>query len=44
MLSDRNKTSHIYDEKASREIFSRIKSDYLNAIGIALNKLKNAGD
>ena len=44
MLRDRNKTSHIYDEKTSRKIFSRIKDDYVNAIGIALNKLKAAVD
>lgn len=29
MLEDRNKTSHTYDRETSREIFKRIKSDYI---------------
>jgi len=29
MIEDRNASSHIYDEKSSREIFSRIKNRYL---------------
>jgi len=28
MLEDRNKTSHIYDEKQAQAIFNRIKSDH----------------
>ncbi len=30
MLEDRNKSSHIYSEKTSEEIFERIKRVYLN--------------
>jgi nucleotidyltransferase substrate binding protein (TIGR01987 family) len=41
MLEDRNKTSHIYDKKVSREIFERIKNDYLLAIEKVLGKLRN---
>ena len=29
MLEDRNKTSHIYDEATAKEIFERIKTQYL---------------
>jgi len=29
MLEDRNKTSHIYDESTAKEIFERIKKDYV---------------
>jgi nucleotidyltransferase substrate binding protein (TIGR01987 family) len=37
MLEDRNKSSHIYDEKTSEEIFNRIKNVYLGY----LNYIKN---
>jgi len=39
MLEDRNKTVHIYDEKTSRQIFTRIKEDYVGAIETVLEKL-----
>lgn len=39
MMEDRNKTSHIYDETTSREIFKRIKSSYIPAIEKLLKKL-----
>jgi nucleotidyltransferase substrate binding protein (TIGR01987 family) len=32
MLEDRNKASHIYDESAAREIFERIKKEYVKLI------------
>ena len=32
MLEDRNQTSHIYSEDASKKIFERIKRKYLNEI------------
>lgn len=41
MLEDRNKTSHIYDQKESREIFSRIKNNHIPAIEMVLKALKN---
>lgn len=40
MLEDRNKTSHIYDNKTSREIFQRIKENYVFAIDGVLACLK----
>ena len=40
MLDDRNKTSHIYDQKTSREILERIKNSYIPAIEKVLTKLK----
>lgn len=40
MLDDRNKTSHIYDQKTSREIFERITRDYVPAIEIVLKNLR----
>ena len=39
MLEDRNQTSHIYSEDISKEIFGRIKKQYLNAIKLLLNNL-----
>ncbi|MBU0502009.1 MAG: HI0074 family nucleotidyltransferase substrate-binding subunit [bacterium] len=41
MLEDRNKTSHIYDQKTSREVFERIKNDYIPAIERVLLKLSS---
>lgn len=32
MLEDRNKVSHIYDESTAKEIFERIKGEYVDAI------------
>ena len=32
MLEDRNKTSHIYDESTAKEIFERIKGQYISLI------------
>jgi nucleotidyltransferase substrate binding protein (TIGR01987 family) len=32
MLEDRNQTSHIYSEDVSKEIFNRIKKNYIVAI------------
>jgi len=40
MMEDRNKTSHIYDNKTSREIFQRVKKDYVSAIEKVLACLK----
>lgn len=40
MLDDRNKSSHIYDEKTSDEIFERIKNIYIDVFGKIINKLK----
>ena len=40
MLEDRNKTSHIYDEKTSGEIFERVKNTYLQSIEEVLNQLR----
>lgn len=40
MLDDRNRSSHIYDEKTSEEIFKRIKEVYVNLIGKILKNLE----
>ncbi len=40
MIDDRNRSSHIYDEKTSEEIFNRIKEVYVDVIEKILNKLK----
>lgn len=44
MLGDRNKTSHIYDEKQAMEIYSKIKSRHLllfkNLDKIILDKIR----
>jgi len=39
MLNDRNTTSHVYNEKAAKEIFERIKL-YFPVIEATYNKLK----
>ena len=39
MLDDRNKSSHIYDEKISEEIFERIKEVYVDSINSLIEKL-----
>ena len=40
MLEDRNKTSHIYDRQVSREIFERIKNEYVSALEEILKMLR----
>lgn len=40
MLNDRNKTSHLYVQSASEEIFVNIKSDYSDAITHVLAEIK----
>ncbi|OIP36762.1 nucleotidyltransferase [Candidatus Desantisbacteria bacterium CG2_30_40_21] len=40
MLEDRNRTSHIYDEETSEEIFERIKTDYIQSIEKVLDNLR----
>ena len=42
MLEDRNKTSHIYSEQVSAEIFKRIKNNYLNPLRKILNEIKKS--
>ena len=39
MLEDRNETSHVYEEKKAREIFARIKSQYVALIGSVVEDL-----
>lgn len=39
MLEDRNQTSHIYSEDASKKIFNRIKKNYLSAIKKLLKEM-----
>ncbi|MCG2724642.1 MAG: nucleotidyltransferase substrate binding protein [Elusimicrobia bacterium] len=40
ILEDRNKSSHIYDEKTSEEIFQRIKNVYLLPIDKIISNVK----
>ncbi len=40
MLKDRNKMSHLYDEKESKKIFRRIKKSHLPAILKVLDRLE----
>ncbi len=40
MLDDRNQTSHIYSEDMSKEIFIRIKKNYLASMKKLLKELK----
>ena len=40
MLDDRNQTSHIYSEDISKEIFIRIKKNYLASMKKLLKELK----
>ena len=42
MLEDRNKTSHIYAEQTSKEIFQRIKKEYLDSIEEVLTSLRKS--
>jgi hypothetical protein len=39
-IDDRNQTSHIYSEEASRKIFSRIKKSYSPAFNKLITELK----
>ena len=39
MLEDRNKTSHIYSQEISEEIFERIKNMYILSMEKTVNKL-----
>ena len=40
MLLDRNRTSHVYSQKVSEEIFKRIQNEYFPAIEGTLKKLQ----
>ena len=40
MLEDRNKSSHIYDEQVSEEIFQRVKNVYVNYVERAVKLLR----
>ncbi len=40
MLEDRNKASHIYNKQTSREIFRRIKNEYISALEEVLEILR----
>ena len=42
MLEDRNKTSHIYDQDTSEEIFNRIKTSYITITKKILINLENS--
>jgi nucleotidyltransferase substrate binding protein (TIGR01987 family) len=41
MLTDRNRTSHLYSDKVADEIFSRIRSDYVGALEKILERLRS---
>lgn len=41
MLEDRNKTSHIYDRETSRQIYARIKKDYVSAMNEVVQRIKS---
>lgn len=41
MMLSRNMLSHLYDEKASREIFDKIKKEYINLFSGLNEKYKN---
>ena len=40
MLRDRNLMSHVYRDELSKEIFNRIKKQYVNVLNNLLNELK----
>lgn len=42
LLTDRNRTSHTYNEQTARDIFARICTDYLYVLQALAEKLKNA--
>lgn len=39
MLDDRNRSSHIYDEETSEEIFTNIKEVYVKYIGVFVDEI-----
>ncbi|MFH1797897.1 MAG: HI0074 family nucleotidyltransferase substrate-binding subunit [Candidatus Omnitrophota bacterium] len=41
MLEDRNKTSHVYEKETSREIFKRIRDNYILMVEAVLEKMKS---
>lgn len=41
MMLSRNMLSHLYDEKASRDIFNKIKEEYINLFSELNEKYKN---
>jgi len=41
MLEDRNRSSHIYDEQTSLEIFERIEKQYSKALAVADQRFKD---
>jgi len=40
MLEDRNKTTHIYDEHTAKEIFERIKNEYVPVAASNIGKMR----
>jgi len=40
MLDDRNRTTHIYDERTAQEIFERIKGEYVPVIASNVKKMR----
>jgi nucleotidyltransferase substrate binding protein (TIGR01987 family) len=43
MIDDRNLTVHLYDRKTSREVFERIRGNYLKLFRESLNRLATSG-
>ena len=41
MMLSRNSLSHIYDEKTSREIYNKIKNNYINLFTKLRERLEN---
>jgi nucleotidyltransferase substrate binding protein (TIGR01987 family) len=39
MIDDRNLTVHLYDQRTSREVFERIRENYLKLFRESLNRL-----
>lgn len=42
MIEDRNRSSHVYNEKIADDIFTRISKMYMTSIRQVLNRLENA--
>ncbi|NMM65079.1 nucleotidyltransferase [Clostridium sp. P21] len=40
MMLDRNRTSHVYDEKTALEIYNNVKKDYVFLLEKLLNKIE----
>jgi len=40
MMEDRNKTSHIYSQEKSKEIFGHIKKNYIGSIAVVIAELE----